>query len=252
MDYIKEFNNELERVGKSKNTKESYLKDVRKFIDWFNKTYNKEFAGVIHSQDIDSYSLYLKNMYAYKATTVIRKLNSLKAFNNYLIQYCGGKDIKFNYLKNGDIIKQNNKILTEQELMKLKDTIYRKDNKRDIVIYEILLNTGISVSELINISLDDIVINNDSEDKKSYIMTKDGKGNPPKEIKLNSITQKAILDYLAVRPIYKGSKKLLLGQRGPITRYTIVKILHEYSKQAEIQPVSPQMLRYVNLFISSR
>ncbi|TGV30826.1 integrase, partial [Mesorhizobium sp. M00.F.Ca.ET.186.01.1.1] len=77
----------------------------------------------------------------------------------------------------------------------------------------------------------------------SYILIRNGKGNKARKVNLNAAAVNALRDYLEVRP--KGTNKLLIGQRGPLTRLAINKILEKYSRKAQLeQKVSPHLCRH--------
>lgn len=71
-----------------------------------------------------------------------------------------------------------------------------------ILVFEILYNTGVRVSELCNIELDDIEMSK----RKGLLKVRSGKGEKYREIPLNSDARRAISEYLAVR-LYIYSKK---------------------------------------------
>jgi integrase/recombinase XerD len=106
-----------------------------------------------------------------------------------------------------------------------------------------LFGTGIRVSELINLEVDDLhLTERNGKNNFSYIVVK-GKGDKIRKIELKAEVVKAIKEYLKVRPT-TTSNKLLIGQRGAMTRLGINKLLEKYSKQAGIETVTPHMARH--------
>lgn len=62
MDWIEKYRHALQQNSKSKNTIESYISDIKEFLDWFKNTYAKDFDGKILEQDVREYRSYLLNI----------------------------------------------------------------------------------------------------------------------------------------------------------------------------------------------
>ncbi len=106
-----------------------------------------------------------------------------------------------------------------------------------ICIIEILLQTGIRVSELVNTKLNDIKIS-----KRKGSLQVIGKGNAKRTLPLNKDARKAIEKYLEVRQ-NKDSEFLLIGQRGAINRNAVNLILNKYGDRVQIK-VTSHMARH--------
>lgn len=242
------FVNELKLTGKSSNTISAYRSDVVQFKQWIIDTIGTD-SDNITQVDIRQYVQYLNINKKQSTSTINRKVKSI-------VQYC-----KFLYnsnvissVVNANELKQKSvdstgevRIIDKKDIYKLKRTIYSSDNKRDIAIYELLINTGIRCSELTNIETDDIYITDrNGSSNYSYINIRAGKGNKNRKIPLNSDVVRAIKDYMKHRPNVKD-KKLLQGQRGAITRIAINKLLGGYCSDAHIDTVTPHMFRHTCL-----
>jgi integrase/recombinase XerC/integrase/recombinase XerD len=97
----------------------------------------------------------------------------------------------------------------------------------------------------VNIELDDIVLTErNGKNHYSYILIRNGKGNKSRKVNLNAATVNAVKEYLNVRP-HTDSNKLLIGQRGPLTRLAINKILDKYSRKAQLsEKINPHAARH--------
>lgn len=244
MDYVDQYRNELIRTGKSKNTVDSYIRDVLGFMSWFKDSYDNDFNGLILEQDVLQYKAFIYNVKKRKVSTVARKIDAIKSFNRFLVEVGVSKDIKVKPIR---VVgnKNNVKVLEKNEFNKLKRAFYVKDNKRDISIFETLANTGIRVSEFIKLELDDVIITErNGQNNFSKVIIRQGKGEKYREIPLNNTARKAITEYLDVRT-KTNSYKLFIGQRGELTRDAINKLLKRYSKAAAIEwIVTPHILRH--------
>ena len=151
---INEYLDYLEKIkGYSKYTIISYKTDIQKYFDYINKNNVKYY-------DIEKYIQNLsKNKYA--KTTINRKIVSISTFfkwckNNKNLDL---KDIK--RIKNMKTEKKLPTILTSNYINKLLDTIPTSSTKevRDRSIIEILYSSGLRVSELTNLKINDIKFN---------------------------------------------------------------------------------------------
>jgi integrase/recombinase XerD len=129
--------------------------------------------------------------------------------------------------------------LSEDEVEKIKDTIRvfeKNDAKkvRDLAIIELLFSAGLRVSELVNLKVGDINLNNE------YIIVK-GKGNRQRVVPLGRIAKKYLEEYLLVRAktLKKFSKDdgyLFISKLGKkISRISIWKLVKKYAKLSGIE-----------------
>ncbi|AYD39581.1 integrase [Clostridium fermenticellae] len=240
---IDNFIKELERQGRSANTIQAYKRDLELFEKWFNKTHDNKLDKIFNA-DVKKYVEYLLCVSKLTVSSINRKLTVIKRYNDYLESLYGKNEVEIKLIKKFNSCI-NRKIINNKDLKKLRDAFYQRNNKRDIAIFEILINTGLRESELISLELDNIVVaeKNGTDDYLRLNLMISNKYNMCKEIQLNGITQKAVNNYLKIRPI-TSNNKLFIGQRGSITRTTLNKILKQYCINAGIEVISPRVLRY--------
>ena len=202
---IDEYIEYLEKIkGYSKNTITSYKTDIKKYFEYIN-TKNKKYY------EIEKYVQSLSKT-KYAKSTVNRKIVSISSFFNWCINQkkLNIKDIK--QIKN---IKNERKlptILTSNYINNLLDTIPTSTSKeiRDRTIIEILYSSGLRVSELTNLKV------NDFKNNKSLKVL--GKGN---KVRILPMTDKSF-NYMNLwiskcRSEYKNEKSgnyIFLGVRG--------------------------------------
>lgn len=243
LDWITEYTNALKWAGKSDNTISNFSSDIIEFLTWFDNTYGKTFDGKVLEQDAKEYRNYLLNIRRQKPTTINRKLAALKSFNQFLIQEGSSLDVPICGISLADTADINIKTVEKNELNRLKRCVYAKGNKRDIAIIELLINTGVRVSELISLTLGDLhLTDRNGSQNYSYIVIRCGKGGKYREIPLNTQAKKALEENLSVRA--SNSDKVFLGQRGPLRRESIDKIIKKYCHEAGIQDISCHTLRH--------
>jgi len=100
-------------------------------------------------------------------------------------------------------------------------------NPRDYAILQVFLQTGIRVSELSHLTLEDI-------DFLKPAITVRGKGKQEREIALEKKGIHALKSYLAVRPESFSSRVFLNYQGEPISERGIRKLVVKYRKEAGI------------------
>ncbi|MGG3691781.1 tyrosine-type recombinase/integrase [Heyndrickxia ginsengihumi] len=244
---IVSFLRKLQSEGKSPLTIQAYQNDLEQFKEWLDDTIGYD-TETITETDVREYRQYMNLNRKLKVTSINRKIKSIVKYQHYLCkQGICKEEIK---LKN--VLQKNNiewdyevKVLEKQDQYRLKRTIEASGNKRDILIYYLLFGTGIRCNELVSIQIDDLFITErNGKNNYSYVMIRSGKGNKMRKVNLNSQVVNAIKDYFQVRPEVI-SKVLLIGQRGPLSRLAINKILEKYSKLSQFDYiVTPHMARH--------
>ena len=202
---IDEYIEYLEKIkGYSKNTITSYKTDIKKYFEYIN-TKNKKYY------EIEKYVQSLSKS-KYAKSTVNRKIVSISSFFNWCINQkkLNIKDIK--QIKNIKTERKLPTILTSNYINNLLDTIPTSTSKeiRDRSIIEILYSSGLRVSELTNLKV------NDFKNNKSLKVL--GKGN---KVRILPMTDKSF-NYMNLwiskyRSEYKNVKSgnyIFLGVRG--------------------------------------
>ncbi len=202
---IDEYIEYLEKIkGYSKNTITSYKTDIIKYFEYIN-TKNKKYY------EIEKYVQSLSKS-KYAKSTVNRKIVSISSFFNWCINQkkLNIKDIK--QIKNIKTERKLPTILTSNYINNLLDTIPTSTSKeiRDRTIIEILYSSGLRVSEITNLKV------NDFKNNKSLKVL--GKGN---KVRILPMTDKSF-NYMNLwiskyRSEYKNEKSgnyIFLGVRG--------------------------------------
>ena len=156
MKVLEEYLNYIEKNKKlSKNTVASYNRDLKKYVEYLNER-NINLSDVVEN-DIISYLIELEKE-DISVASISRMISSIKSYHDYLffnkiLDTDPSKNIKKPKVKRVDV-----EILTEDEvdkLLKFEDLSTPK-RIRDKAIFEILYGTGIKVTELIDMNLEDV------------------------------------------------------------------------------------------------
>uniref|UniRef100_A0A7C4AIV3 Tyrosine recombinase XerC n=1 Tax=Thermodesulfovibrio aggregans TaxID=86166 RepID=A0A7C4AIV3_9BACT len=181
-------------------------------------------------------------------TTVARKLSTLRSFFSYL--YSEGI-IKFNPARVVPSIRANRtlpKFLTVDDAFRIVEAPSEDSFtvQRDRAILEILYGSGIRVSELCGLNLDDI-------DLREGLIKVRGKGNKERIVPVGEKAKEALKKYLAIRQILRIKKKLIaeetplfINNRGKrISTRHVRRIVDRYAKAAGmLERIGPHTLRH--------
>ncbi len=159
LDLISAYENHLVQVKKaSNNTVSSYLRDIRQFADWLEDTQPGRELLQAEEQNIRLYLQHLQDM-GKSGATISRALASLKNFYTWLVsaghlEACPSVgDI---HVERGE--KKLPQILTGKEVEMLLAQPSSADVKgiRDKAMLELMYATGIRVTELIELNIEDV------------------------------------------------------------------------------------------------
>ena len=242
MDYLEGYERWLRTEKKaSDNTLSSYLRDIRQFLAYL--------AGVplkperVTRQDIEQYTKHLTSI-GKSVSTVTRCVASLKSFYTYLL---AENVVPVNPAKTVTPAKVERKlpqILTSKEVDLFLEQPECTDAKgyRDKAMLELLYATGIRVSELISLDLDNLNLS-------AGFLRCEGRGRE-RIIPLYSAAVHALREYVEkVRPqmVEQPREKALFvnvnGRR--MSRQGFWKIIKQYQEKAGIKKDStPHTLRH--------
>ena len=223
-----------------------YLKYEKGFSDYTIKSYEtdlREFYDFALEDkiDIELVRKYLRKLYEnkYSSRSISRKVSSLKSYFKYLESEGIIKDNFMRLISNPKIEKTLPNYLNYEDLEKLL-AFPDRSNKyglRDALILEMLYSSGVRVSELANMKLNDI----DFKERKILIL---GKGNKERYVYYGSKCAELLDKYLKLD--HRDSPYLLIGKRSDrLNEREIRSIVTDTAKKAGIEVhVSPHTLRH--------
>lgn len=225
--------------GYSENTIDSYRRDLMKFLE-FNK--NKNINNITNS-DLKEYVKHLKKENL-NDKSISRNISCLKSFYKFLIieKYINNNPIESILIPKTKKSLPN--ILTEDEVLMLLD-VKLTDNfsYRNKAMLELMYATGLRVSELVNLKLQDIDLNQD-------VVRTFGKGSKERVIPIGDYSKEYLEIYIYE---YRGtmlkkvnSEYLFLNNHGnKMTRQGFFKIIKKIAKEKGIdKDLSPHTLRH--------
>lgn len=224
----------------SKNTLESYSRDIKQFLDFL------EISGFnyknVKKSNVISYIIYLQKQ-GKAVSSISRSLASIRSFYHVLFKKQIVASIPTLDLESPKIEKKIPSILSIDEIEKLLSMPNASDYKgaRDKAMLELLYATGIRVTELISLNIEDVNI------ELSYVKCS---GSKERIIPIGKIANEALNVYIEhYRKSFskeKDKEALFLNFHGErMTRQGFWKIIKHYAGMAGIEKeITPHTIRH--------
>lgn len=233
----------LKNVKKSSdNTLQAYVRDLKKFLDYAEANKLKDFSDVT-VDDVSDFKTHL-NTIGLSPASVSRSLSALRSLFQYLISQSIVEHNPAREIPNDKFEKKGPQVLTAKEI----ETLLAQPNtsdikgKRDKAMLELLYATGIKVSELISLNVEDVNL------QLSFVRC--GEGEKERFVSLYPLALRALTVYLdsarKLLVLHPDEKALFVNVQGErMTRQGFWKILKSYAESAKIQKdITPHTLRH--------
>ena len=244
MDLIQEFLNYLSAErGLARNTVESYHLDLRKFYEFLTLK-NKE-AGAFSKADIVAFIENIRDE-GYSISSICRFISSIRGFCKFLlienmIKEDPSENLqspkKWERLPKSLSISEVRSVLESSEFHDMSDPIAM----RDYVMVELLYSSGLRVSELISLKLEDIHF-------EAGFLRVLGKGSKERIVPVNMRAIERIKIYISRQRQdilkKKRSPYLFVTNRGrPMTRQRFWQTIKKFGRKFGIE-LSPHTMRH--------
>ena len=225
----------------SDNTFQSYKRDILQYQEYVNINnidYSKATEG-----NVKDYLAYLGDLNK-KNSTISRHLASIRLFYQYLLKFNKVEEDPTVSVQAPKIDKKAPSILTSEEVTLLLNQPQNVDLKgvRDKAMLEFAYATGMRVTEIISLNIDDVNLEQGIVNCKSRTKTR--------SIPLGKISLNALKEYIAnARNVLikdDNEKALFVNINGKrLTRQGVWKIIKFYKEQAHItKEITPHVLRH--------
>ncbi|MEZ4642811.1 MAG: tyrosine recombinase [Chloroflexota bacterium] len=231
----------------SHNTIAAYKNDLNQFHHFLKSSkYNGVTDWVSVSADVVSDYVHYMESQPYASSSVARKVAAVKSFFNYLASHHVIEDNPTTDVESPKVEKRLPKPLSLDDvdrLLKAPTTKKTAKNLRDTALLTTLYATGMRVTEVVSLQMDDINLQN-------LVLYCPGKDGQIRELPFDETTQKVLETYLEDgRPHLlknKNEQALFLNHRGQqLTRQGLWLIIKAYAKEAKLSvPVTPHTLRH--------
>ena len=240
---------EIER-GRSVKTVENYDRYLNRFFSFAKVKFPKD----ITEEQVREFRLYLNRqggtkiggrLETMKRRTQNYYLIALRAFLKFLRKR-GVESLSPERIELAKVPERSLDLISSVELERLMkapplDTL---EGKRDHAILELLFSTGLRISELCSLSVDDVDLTRDEFSVR-------GKGDKIRVVFISEEARTAIKNYLAGRKdmedalFVRYGKKAHVGEDARITPRTVQRLLKQYAVKAGItRKVTPHVIRH--------
>jgi integrase/recombinase XerD len=230
--------------GLSRNTLDSYRRDLRKFAAWLEKERGASILATEHD-DIKGYLDYLKNEQRAKPSSASRNISSLKRLFRYLLRQSRISVDPTLQIDTPKLPRHLPDSLSEQDVESLLDAPDTQTplGLRDRTMFEVLYATGLRVSELVTLRITQVSMD-------MGVVRVMGKGSKERLVPLGEESLDWLRRYLAEgRPVLLSGKvadALFVTARGEgMTRQMFWYLIKKHAKTGGLnKPLSPHTLRH--------
>lgn len=222
-------------------TVNSYSEDIYKYLEYMESKNISSALDISYNNLLD-YLKYLDDS-KYEVSSVARKIVSIKAFHKYLSENYNVVDISTK-INTPRFYRKLPNILTIEEVDNLLDIkLDTPFDYRNKAMLELMYSSGLRVSELINLELSDIDLNN------NYVRCF-GKGSKERIVPVGEYSSKYLSIYIneyrdSMKKGYYTEKIFLNNHGKEMTRQGFFKIIKKIAKDKDINKnITPHMLRH--------
>ncbi len=248
----------------------NYACKMKKFLEYLHE--NNSYFGakeikditlndlsMLSSRDMEEYTYHLKRN-GMQGSSIKNNMACLSAYFSYFFKHgalsknpileidqAKVKEKNIVYLGDTDRDKFMDALMTGEGLTKKQLDAWKKNNLRDLCMLIIMLDTGIRVSELIGLDVDDVFMND-------FSLTIQRKGDKEDEVYFSDTTADILTEYLSCRDFYQpvdNERALFLVGIGKykgtrISVRTVENITKKYAAACGVKnfrKISPHKLR---------
>lgn len=234
--------------GLAENSVLSYKNDLERYLRFVTNDLKINNLGGITVSHIENFLMELLSM-ELSISTVARNISSIRSFHEFVVVEKLADANPAELVELPKKAKKLPEVLTAIEVEQIIDSIDRTISVgvRDAAILETLYASGMRVSELTDLEIDDLYF------EIGFIKVI-GKGNKERLVPMGELAQKAVEhyvenarnDFLNSKKPEKSKNRVFINQRGgPLSRMSIWNIVNKYAEKAGIEKnVYPHIFRH--------
>jgi len=242
----KEFVDFLKSQNRASATILAYNKDIAQVVEFLAEKKIEE-VPLVESDHLKEFLSSLEKK-GYTQKSLSRKLNAIKTFFKYLKNQAVIQADPATLVAHPKIESKLPRTLSTLEYRSLRDVC--RDDERIAAIVEILLQTGIRISELANLRMEDFRDSEGTNEASLFIRTQEN--HPTRSVPLNQPAEVALKKYLANRPPFKvqgqrkpGEENIFITKNGkPLLIRNIRTSIDRYFRKAGIKEAKVNDLRH--------
>lgn len=241
---ITEWLSYLEEQGRSESTVANYRRGVHHFIHWSEQSYGQAFEpGQIIPRDVSDWKSYQQTVEKARPSTINLRLVALSRYFEWAVSRGYARTDPTVEVSGLRLTNRRPRALDETAIRRLLRQVYKEGNLRDMALVELMLGTGLRVSEVLALKVGDVIL----KERSGEVIVRRGKGGLYRRVPLTAPVRKALLAYQESQPGLSRDDNLWVGERGPLQdRGGVLYLLKKYAFQAGLDEslISPHVLRH--------
>ncbi len=229
-----QFTQYLVTAGRAHATVIAYSKDVEQVLQFLAER-NKTKVDEIVSDDIEEFKELLKKQ-RYTGKSISRKINSIKSFFRYLIAQGALTENPADVITHPKYDQVPPRVLSKLEYRALRDAC--RSDVRIYGIVEILLQTGMRISELSSLQVNEV----DMDHNVIFIQAQNSR--EARKVPLNTAAKNALTEYMRIRPRAREKTLFLTKTCRPFLVRNIRTAIDRYFRLAGIKDGKVNDLRH--------
>lgn len=232
------FNYLVIEKGLSSNSIKAYKIDIKKFVSWLSCSKKPSFIKIRES-DVNEYIAFMFKS-KLSSSSVNRNISSIKAFYLFLIKR---KIIMISPVAEIITPKKERYLPTSMSELEVEKLLNSPKSSirieiRDKAMIEMLYATGMRISELVNLKLNNV-------DTNRCVVKVLGKGSKERLIPFGENALEALNLYLNIRPSSNSKEVFLSNRKRRLSRVTFWQRIKTYLKRENLKlSISPHTLRH--------
>lgn len=240
------FARHLRAGNRSPKTVKTYMESVRLFDRFLIERGMPRAATSIRREHIESF---IEDVLArYKPATGVVRFKGLQAFFKWALEEGEVQDSPMAKMKPPKVPLDPPAVLTEQEVRNLLKACDGNDfvNRRDAAIISLFYDTGLRLSELVNLKAESTEVDGSDVDLDRQLVYVIGKGDRARVVGIGARTVKALDRYLRVRAEHRRAilPDLWLGHAGRMTQSGVQQMLRRRAAEGGIEHLNPHQFRH--------
>jgi site-specific recombinase XerD len=233
--YHAQFLQDLKTKGRAGATVVAYGKDIEQFMQFLASKLNKTTVESVNSEDIEQFKQLLASD-SYTDKSIYRKINSIKSFFRFLRGLGIIAENPANTVTHPKYDLADPRVLTKMEYRALRDAC--RADKRISTVVEVLLQTGMRISELANLEIEDVNLD------ENTITIRPQESHGQRMVPLNNAAAIAIKEYLEIRPKTRQKALFVTKTCRPFLVRNIRTAIDRYFRLAGIKDAKVNDLRH--------
>lgn len=236
--YLDSFIRSLRAANRAEMTIESYSQAVRQFARYLSRMGMPTTPEAITREHVENF---IGNLLAkWRPATAANRFRALQQYFKWLVDEGEIKESPMARMKPPKVAEQPPDVLSDDDIRRLLKVCEGKgfEERRDMAIIRLLLDTGLRRGELAGLTLQDVDFETDT-------VTVTGKGGRVRVVPFGRKAARDVDRYLRVRALRpdRDAPALWLGKYGPMTHSGIYQVVEGRARQAGLK-VHPHLFRH--------